>query len=233
MLDFIKKHMGWITLIVILGAFAAPAIFTMSGFECFNKTTTGQIGDTIGGTTAPFWGFLSVILLYFTFKEQQAFNNEQLRFNKTQQTASDYDILMKLRDNISYLSNNLEINITVQGICEKKYYEGTSHIDKLQKSKHRNNSIGIEDFEKLYKSAIEIAELCLLYINLLKQSSLGNELKKAFLKPISIHLEAILRLFVLYQQENIGIDGTKNEIDDLFARYAEKNKDLISQFKNN
>ena len=79
-------------------------ILTHPGFECFNKTTTGQIGDTIGGTTAPFWGFLSVILLYLTFKEQQT-------FNKNQQVSNDYMVLMNLRSSISEISNNTDIRV--------------------------------------------------------------------------------------------------------------------------
>lgn len=58
MIEKITRNIGAIILIVVLIAIFAPIIFTLPGFECFNKTTTGQIGDTIGGTTAPFWGFL-------------------------------------------------------------------------------------------------------------------------------------------------------------------------------
>lgn len=252
MLDFVKKHMGWVTLLVILGALAAPTIFTMSGFECFNKTTTGQIGDTIGGTTAPFWGFLSVILLYLTFREQQdfnreqqrfnreqlnsnrdqqAFNREQLNFNKTQQAASDYDILMKIRDNISNLSNNLEVNITCQNPWNKFSLKGASHIDELRSTLYPNNHIDETEFDKLYKNVIEIAELCLLYYNLVQHSSLENDLKRAFVQPILIHSEAINRLFFLYQQKNINITGTMASIgDDLFQRYAETNNRFLQRF---
>ena len=52
MIEKITRNIGAIILIVVLIAIFAPIIFTLPGFECFNKTTTGQIGDTIGGTTA-------------------------------------------------------------------------------------------------------------------------------------------------------------------------------------
>lgn len=230
-MKWIEKNIGWIVLVVVLVAVLAPVIFTLPGLECFNKTTTGQIGDTIGGTTAPFWGFLSVLLLYLTLKEQQnfnreqqAFNREQLNFNRTQQAASDYDILMKLRENISNLSNNLEVNINI-GLTRPQKYIGASYIEELRNTTNPNNYISEEDFDKLYKSVIEIAELCLLYYELVKQSSLEKELKTAFTQPILVYSESINRLFYLYQQRNINITGTMASVeDDLFQRYADANQ---------
>ena len=53
-------------------------------FGCLNTdfTNTGQIGDTIGGITAPIIGLISIGLLYITFKEQREFNKKQVEFNK-------------------------------------------------------------------------------------------------------------------------------------------------------
>ena len=237
-MKWIEKNIGWIVLMVVVVAFGAPVIFTLSGFECFNQTPTGQIGDTIGGTTAPFWGFLSVLLLYLTLKEQQifnrgqqTFNREQLSFNRAQQAASDYDILMKMRENISSLSNNLEVNINI-GLTQSQKYIGASFIEELRNTTHPDNNISEEDFDKLYKSVVEIAELCLLYYELVKQSSLEKELKTAFIRPILVHSEAINRLFYLYQQKHINIVGTMASVeDDLFQRYADANQRFIQRFK--
>ena len=81
MMQFIQKHIGCIVLVVVLFAFIAPRILTLPGAEWLDLTQTGEIGDTIGGTTAPFWGFLSIILLYLTLKEQQRFNKDQQKFH--------------------------------------------------------------------------------------------------------------------------------------------------------
>ncbi|MCS3283388.1 hypothetical protein NXV73_13860 [Bacteroides salyersiae] len=230
-MKWIEKNIGRIVLVVVFVAILAPIIFTLPGFECFNKTTTGQIGDTIGGTTAPFWGFLSVILLYITLKEQQKFNREQLNFNRAQQTASDYDILMRMRENISNLSNNLEVNIN-KGLAHPQKYTGASYIEELRNTMNPDNSISEDNFDKLYKSVVEIAELCLLYYELVKQSSLAVELKRSFFQAISIHSESINRLFYLYQQKNIKIIGTMASVeDDLFQRYAATNERFIKRFK--
>lgn len=231
MIEKITKNIGAIILIVVLIAILAPIIFTLPGFEYFNKTTTGQIGDTIGGTTAPFWGFLSVVLLYLTFREQLNFNKEQMLFNRSQQVANDCGILMEIRDNISSLSNNLEVNIFHQNTSDTLQFKGSSFIEELRNTTHPNNYIDEGEFDKLYKNVIEIAELCLLYYNIVRQSSLENELKRAFVQPILIHSESINRLFYLYQQKNINIACSINSIeDDLFARYADTNKRFIDRF---
>lgn len=95
-----------------------------------------------------------------------------------------------------------------------------------------DNSISEDNFDKLYKSVVEIAELCLLYYELVKQSSLAVELKRSFFQAISIHSESINRLFYLYQQKNIKIIGTMASVeDDLFQRYAATNERFIKRFK--
>ena len=66
----IKKSCCAIMIVVII-VIISPFIFTRPAIcEWFNYSSTGEIGDTIGGTTAPIIGLLSVILLYITLKKQ-------------------------------------------------------------------------------------------------------------------------------------------------------------------
>lgn len=223
LMEFIKRYLGWIVVIVVVLAVLAPVILTSHGFECFNKTGTGQIGDTIGGTTAPFWGFLSVILLYITLKEQQS-------FNKMQKLSSDLEVIMKLRDNISELSKNLEVKVTPENGGQVTTYKGASYIEKLRITTNPNNGIGEDDFDRLYKSAIEIAELCLLYYNMIIKSSLDNIVKESFVRPVLIHSEMINRLFTLYKTKCINILGKDYSVgDNLFNRYKDCNEELLKR----
>ena len=224
-MEFIKRYLGWFVAFVIILAIFAPIILTSHGFEYFNKTGTGQIGDTIGGTTAPFWGFLSVILLYITLKEQQ-------RFNQMQKISSDLEVIMKLRDNISELSNNIEVKIINISLGSKRTFKGASYIEQLRSSINSNNGIDEEDFDRLYKNAIEIAELCLLYYNMIIKSSLDDAVKDSFLRAISIHSEMIARLFYLYKSCNINIMSTLYSIDDdLFERYKDSNEKILKRIQ--
>lgn len=224
-MEFIRRNLGWLVVFVIVLAILAPIIFTLHGFECFNKTETGQIGDTIGGTTAPFWGFLSVILLYVTLKEQQ-------NFNKMQKLSSDLEVIMKLRDNISELSNNIEVKIIKIKTGAEITYKGASYIEQLRSTTNSDNGIGEEDFDKLYKNVIEIVELCLLYYNMVIKSSLDNMIKDSFLRAISIHFEMVGRLFYLYKSRSIHIVCMQCSIeDDLFERYKDYNEKIIKRMQ--
>lgn len=76
------KHKDYYWVIILIGCILiiiAPSILTLPwrdevlGLNT-NFKSTGQIGDTIGGITAPIIGLVSIWLLYITFKEQQKFN---------------------------------------------------------------------------------------------------------------------------------------------------------------
>ena len=69
---------------------------------------TGQIGDTIGGITAPIIGLISIWLLYITFREQRQFNEKQLEFNKEQVYFNEWQSLNNI---LARIEKNLEIEI--------------------------------------------------------------------------------------------------------------------------
>ena len=75
-------------IVVILFICAAPVILTQGTlfvWEFFDLSDKGTIGDTIGGITAPIIGFLSIVLLWLTLKEQLRFNEIQYSINNDQQ----------------------------------------------------------------------------------------------------------------------------------------------------
>lgn len=62
--------------------FFAPSVLCMNSlckFFSFNQYT-GAVGDTIGGTTAPIVGLISIFLLIWTLIEQKKSNDKQIRF---------------------------------------------------------------------------------------------------------------------------------------------------------
>lgn len=220
MVNFIRKYLSWIVLFVVVLAFFAPMILTHPGLECFNKTTTGQIGDTIGGTTAPFWGFLSVILLYLTFKEQQT-------FNKNQQVSNDNMVLMNLRSSISEISNNTDIRVHPYSDNRDIVYKGLLHISEIRKTLHRTSFVDYEDFQYLYTKAEEAAELCLMFYEILNQSSLSNEQKRILFHSISVHSEYVCQFFDICVKEDIHISTMDNVLDS----YKPMSEKYLNQFK--
>jgi hypothetical protein len=81
---------------------------------------TGQIGDTIGGLTAPFLNFLSIILLYLTLREQTEVNRRQ----------RNYDSLNNLVNTIKTDFKDLEIYQTQNG--QSNRYSGTRAIFEMR-----------------------------------------------------------------------------------------------------
>jgi hypothetical protein len=97
----------------ILFTLIAPFIFTRTGLAVIDFRETGQIGDTIGGTTAPIIGILSVILLFYTLWEQISFNKKQKDISTNEQFKTTFfnllqvqrEILEKITGDFSYLGN--------------------------------------------------------------------------------------------------------------------------------
>ncbi len=72
------KRIKKILIISILLIAISPFVFTRT-LGILDFSTTGNIGDTIGGITAPIIGLLSAILIYISFKAQLQANLIQLR----------------------------------------------------------------------------------------------------------------------------------------------------------
>jgi len=102
---------GFILLVVI-----SPILLTLPNFwKYLDFSETGQIGDTIGGITAPFINLLGAVLVYLSF-------NEQLKANKIQEKA----LLNEIRRN-----NN-----------EKRFNSIIHDIDNLRKDINDYKLIG-------------------------------------------------------------------------------------------
>lgn len=73
-----------------------PVVLTCHSLcSCFDFSGTGQIGDTIGGVTAPIIGLISVYLLVRTLNEQLTFNKLQATLQKDEQFRATLFQLMK------------------------------------------------------------------------------------------------------------------------------------------
>ena len=88
-----RKHWVVCTSVAFLAfIIVVPFILTRTwGPECLKFTdSTGWIGDTLGGITAPFIGFVNIVLLIWTLQKQIEFNGKQLRAQKDEQFKGAY-----------------------------------------------------------------------------------------------------------------------------------------------
>lgn len=91
----------WRTILLIIGVacliFGAPWLLTQPAFYArFNYESTGAIGDTIGGLTAPFINGLGAILVYIAFREQVKANK---LFSSREQEREIIDQINSIKEN--------------------------------------------------------------------------------------------------------------------------------------
>lgn len=113
--DLVKIIVFSFILIVII----IPIVLTQTwGPKCLEFTeSSGCVGDTLGGITAPFIGFFNIILLIWTLQKQIEFNKDQLRAQKNEQfKAAFFQMVQTQRElmheiNGKFLSRNIKGNV--------------------------------------------------------------------------------------------------------------------------
>lgn len=112
----ITKILGqakWVLFLGICFILFIPLILTSPAFsKIFDFTSSGQIGDTIGGTTAPFLNLVGAILIFLALKAQVKANEliqEQIdRENETKSIENEVENLNKLYSYLNESVNNFK-----------------------------------------------------------------------------------------------------------------------------
>lgn len=196
----------WILFIVFgIIIFFIPIILTLeSGIISF--ASTGEIGDTIGGTTAPFLGFFGSILVYLALKAQiQANEQVRLQFEK-QETDSKVEkrteYFKSRSDIILYEINNFYysyIDDHQTGSKQKLNYQGSQAILKLLKNS-KNTFYGqkkvlspdlVEPKLKELESLLVFFEITILEI--INDKILIDDIKSELAKFLKFVFESKLR----------------------------------------
>jgi hypothetical protein len=149
----------------ILLTVLSPIIFTLPSIsQRFNFSSTGSIGDTIGGLTAPIVGLLGAILVYRSFLIQIKANEEIRKEN-----------FLKLLDDYIYKLAGDKPNIVINAMPEKyerwfNYVEKQPNIDQREKEEKirdtKNNLIRFDFlltktnylFDKIYSDKVNEIE---------------------------------------------------------------------------
>lgn len=221
---------GNVVLLVVLICLICKFVLCF-GLQSFNSSEKYLI-DISEDIVNPIVGILCIVLLYKTLRKQTEFNKKQHKFNKRQVTTNDYEVLLKLKDNISEASRKVPINAGYE-MKEAKLYYGIENIDLLNKSIHLENqylSLDERNFYILYNSIVELAELCLLFLSVLLNASLNNETKNYFSKLIKTNFDTIYNFFDMYKNRNIGLRSFPDSDEtDIFEKYADKNNEMITK----
>jgi hypothetical protein len=131
--NFVSNNIVWVFLGFIVIVIILPRLFIgTSKIGFLDNLKPNEIGDAIGGMTAPIIGLFSAFLVYIAFREQKKANDELVKFNKKQISHNELnEILIQISDlentvkNIYYFFDDRYI--------EKKLFkiEGLSAIKNL------------------------------------------------------------------------------------------------------
>lgn len=125
-----KKVCGGILATFLTIVVVIPIILTRTcRFDCLAfDESTGWIGDTLGGITAPFIGFVNIVLLIWTLRKQIEFNKEQLKTQRNEQfKAAFFQMLQTQREllhevNGTFLSRNMKGNVVGGKVSGLDYF---------------------------------------------------------------------------------------------------------------
>jgi len=188
LIKLISEHVGAIIVVVIIILIIAPSLLTssqinwLSDFAIFRNLDfreTGQIGDTIGGITAPFIGVLSIILLYITLYEQRKINKEQVEFNKRQIVFNDEQIKREQESrDFSILFNQLKM---VDEAISVKINDVTYNCVEALTQFNKNHLLlkYLEQVQFIAKLAVP-SQIVLSYSYIIKRSTFDKSTKDFF-----------------------------------------------------
>lgn len=121
--DIVKDRTNSIMIVVAALILSLPALFTQTGISIFDFSKYGQVGDTIGGTTAPFVGLISAYLIYKAFIAQ-------INANRIESKNNEFGIALKLIDDLERKLNQQDKpyeypmgNDEISEIKNTNYYE--------------------------------------------------------------------------------------------------------------
>jgi hypothetical protein len=186
------KTLIWVKVIFgfgILLVVSAPFILTLSG-GLIDFSNTGEIGDTIGGTTAPIASLLGSILVFYALKAQidantaiqnqlQNQENEEIKRKTTRYIGGQIDFLSKEIDSFRLIERKSGKAFTEQ---PDQYVEHIGSSAILELVKNRLAHIGDEESDK--KMLSENPQLKHFYYMLLTFSNILDSIDKHNLEEI-------------------------------------------------
>lgn len=209
----------------------APLIFTMPHFFSFSDfSSTGQIGDTIGGITAPVVGLIGAILVYLSFKAQidanaeqrKQFNLELARSTNEKRYNSILHDIEILRDEIKEFTYLKEQGIkAIQSYTH--YIEGFADYEDLS-GEFKNN------FSSQFYFLIGNVDNILQVIRNSKLDSLDEII--LYRKTIFIYTSKLLTPMLIIKAKYIKLKPVdeRNEMIEMFIETQDRINELMKKY---
>jgi glycosyltransferase involved in cell wall biosynthesis len=204
-INFAKWEWLIIVGLIILIIFS-PIIFTQISLGP-SFIGTGEIGDTIGGITAPFVNLLAAFLVYKSFtaqiaanKQQRDDHNEQMNQINREHTFNYLSNLFKLAKDYYYSNNYVsssKINLITSIYNNAKSTRNDIKYDLENFTLGQDFSLSDHDMKKAYSNRFIVAQLIKVKSNLtnileflkeLNSSILEDSIKKFYYREIELML---------------------------------------------
>ena len=215
------------TLLIFLAifVFTSPAIIAS-----FQLIETGQIGDTIGGISAPVIGILGAVLVYLSFYQQLIANRNQVNATNAEilrtRQSKDFSILLELfsrvkedLDNLAFSSQYSKKRGEPRG--RSAIYVFTETFEKFGKKEFLVKNGFCKDY--LYV----LAEINLL-LDKLDTSSVTDDDKKLVFTLINNLYRTKMQIY----SKRIVLASKKHQIAIKFSKYLNKIDTRVSSMEN-
>lgn len=172
----------------VLAILAAPFLFTRSGFISFSET--GQIGDTIGGITAPITGLVGSILVFLALKGQIVANKI------VQGQIHDQQMEAQRKREITYVSGLFKYYMNTIQAYETRYFKGYKAIMKVMSTLADAERKHAHDESALYYGAAaelySILKLGKLFLEQVNKCRMEEHDKRYFRELVKHHYDSFI-----------------------------------------
>ncbi|MBT1699645.1 hypothetical protein KK083_22350 [Fulvivirgaceae bacterium PWU4] len=188
-----------------------PALLTQTEFSIFDFSNSGEVGDTIGGVTAPFVGLLGAFLVYKAFLVQ-------VESNKIQLKNSEFQIALKLID-------DLEIKLS----AKNRRYEFSVSEGESQKIEAANFYEvirfwnGIKTYREYYRGAIvqSIRQVNFFKKFVMRSKNLSITDKSLLMEKAGLAFGSDLSdaFYAMLMTQNSGLNGEEKQFYDYCRKF--------------
>ncbi len=197
-----------VLIIGIMGTVAAPFLFTRSGYISFVET--GDIGDTIGGITAPITSIVGSVLVFLALKGQIVANKI------TQEQIHDQQLEEQRKKEITYVSDLFKYFLNSIQTYETKYYRGHKAIMKVMSMLVASERKQAHDKDRLYYGTAaelySILKLGKMFLEQVDKCRLEQHDKRYFKELVKHHYDSFVLPYLAKANDkpNCAVCGEKH-----------------------
>jgi hypothetical protein len=175
---------------------AASFLLTMSGHSF---TETGDIGDTIGGITAPISSLVGSVLVFLALKGQMMANKI------TQKQIHDQQLDEQMKKEVIYVSDLYKYFLNSVNTFETKYYKGHRAIMKVISLLAESERKNAHDEGRLYYGTaaelLGILRLGKLFLEQVNKSRIDEHDKRYFKELVKHHYDSFILPYLVENTE--------------------------------